>query len=197
MSRIAPKPDHAYPWYLRLMYARQERVYGQRLQPTLVWGRVPVLLRRFLALFRAFERGSSPLDPALRALLTVRVSQINGCAFCVDYNAARVLGYGPHEKKLATLARFQESPHFSAAEKVALEYAEAMTRSDLRITDELFARVRQHFSEDAVVDLTGLIAFQNMSSKFNAALGIEAQGLCKVAPQPTAAANVAGGQPEG
>ena len=197
MSRIAPKPDHAYPWYLRLMYARQERIHGQRLQPTLVWGRVPVLLRRFLALFRAFERGSSPLDPVLRALLTVRVSQLNWCAFCVDYNAARVLGYGPHEKKLATLARFQESPHFSVTEKVALEYAEAMTCSGLRITDELFARVRQHFSEDAIVDLTGLIAFQNMSSKFNAALRIEAQGFCKLAPQPAAADNVAGGQPEG
>ncbi|TVR29429.1 MAG: carboxymuconolactone decarboxylase family protein [Spirochaetaceae bacterium] len=180
MPRIAPKPLSRYPWYLRLMYARQRRVYGGHLVPTLVWGRVPVLLRRFLIFFAGFERRRSALDPVLRALITVRVSQINWCAFCVDFNAARVLSHGDHEEKLSQLASFRDSGIFSEAEKLALEYAEVITRSDVQVDDELFARLRRHYGEDAIVELTGLIAFQNMSSKFNAALDIEPQGLCRI-----------------
>ena len=180
MPRIAPKPLFRYPWYLRLMYARQRRVHGQQLVPTLIWGRVPVLLRRFLMLFAGFERRRSALDPVLRALITVRVSQINWCAFCVDFNAARVLSHGKYEEKLTQLASFRDSRIFSEAEKLALEYAEVITRSDVQVDDELFARLHRHYGEDAIVELTGLIAFQNMSSKFNAALDIEPQGLCRI-----------------
>ncbi len=54
-----------------------------------------------------------------------------------------------------------------------------MTRSDQRVSDEIMANLRSHFIDDAIVELTGLIAFQNMSSKFNSALGVPAQGFCK------------------
>jgi len=80
MSRIPPKALTEYPWYLRLMYRRQRKRYGFELIPPQIWGRQPILLRRFLAFFRALERKQSPLDPILRALVTVRVSQINHCA---------------------------------------------------------------------------------------------------------------------
>jgi alkylhydroperoxidase family enzyme len=182
--RIPPKPDRAYPGYLRWMYRRQERRYGQRLYPTQVWGRVPVLLRRFLSLFRAFERSASPLDPVLRALVTVRVSQINHCAFCIDFNAMRVMQHANQADRLEGLADFESSPHFSAAEKAALAYAEAITYTDREADDALFARLRTHYNDDAIVELTGLIAFQNMSSKFNAALDLPAQGLCRLPPAP-------------
>jgi alkylhydroperoxidase family enzyme len=55
-----------------------------------------------------------------------------------------------------------------------------MTRSDQRVGDDMVQRLRSHFTDDAIVELTGLIAFQNMSSKFNSALGIPAQGFCKI-----------------
>jgi hypothetical protein len=58
-----------------------------------------------------------------------------------------------------------------------------MTRSDVGVSDALFERVRSEFDDDAIIELTGLIAFQNMSSKFNAALGVPAQGFC---PMPSA-----------
>ena len=62
-------------------------------------------------------------------------------------------------------------------EKAALEYAEAITRSDLDVDDDLFARVAQHFDEEAIVELTAVIAWENASSKFNRALRIESQHL--------------------
>ena len=182
MPRIEPKPLQAYPWYLRWLFKRQIRRLGGAVVPMQVWGRAPVLLRRFLALFRAFERRASPVDPVLRALVTVRVSQINHCAFCVDFNAHRVLKLGGAEAKLNALADVASSTVFSEAEKAALAYAEAVTRSDREVTDGLFSSLKNHYSDDAIVELTGLIAFQNMSSKFNAALDIPAQGFCQVQP---------------
>jgi alkylhydroperoxidase family enzyme len=55
-----------------------------------------------------------------------------------------------------------------------------MTRSDLRVSDELVQRLRPFFDDDGIVELTGLVAFQNLSSKFNSALGVPAQGFCRL-----------------
>jgi alkylhydroperoxidase family enzyme len=67
---------------------------------------------------------------------------------------------------------------FEESEKTALEYAEAVTFTDRRVTEELFERVRAHFSEAQIVELTAAVALENFRSKFNVALGIEAQGFC-------------------
>lgn len=182
MPRIQAKADKDYPWYLRLMYRHQQRSRGQKILPARVWGRSPVLLRKFLAMFRAFERKSSPLDPVLRALVTVRVSQINHCDFCVDFNAMRVLQQGGAVDRLDGLSDIPNSPHFTPEEKAALIYAETVTDSHQQVTDEQFMELKQHFSDDALVELTGLIAFQNMSSKFNAALDLPSQGFCEWRP---------------
>lgn len=184
MSRIPPKPDHAYPWYLRLLFWLQRKNYGQTLEPAKLWARSPRLFFSLALLFGALNRKSSPIDPILRALITVRISQINLCTFCVDINSATVLKRGGSEEKLSDLDQFRNSHHFTEKEKVALEYAEAATITDMRVTDELFDRLRRHFDDDALAELTGLIAFQNMSSKFNASLDVQPQGFCRVAPQP-------------
>jgi alkylhydroperoxidase family enzyme len=63
-----------------------------------------------------------------------------------------------------------------------LTYAEAMTDSRRQVDDAMIARLRTFFDEDGIVELTGLIAFQNLSSKFNAALDVEPQGFCKMPP---------------
>lgn len=67
---------------------------------------------------------------------------------------------------------------------VRLFFWKAITYSDRQPAAEQFARLRQHFDDGAIVELTALIAFQNLSSKFNAALGVEPQGFCEAAPQP-------------
>jgi alkylhydroperoxidase family enzyme len=72
---------------------------------------------------------------------------------------------------------------FSEREREALDYAEAVTRSDLEVTDELMARVRRQFDDDALVELTALIAFRGMSSKFSAALDVAPQGFCGLRPR--------------
>jgi alkylhydroperoxidase family enzyme len=87
---------------------------------------------------------------------------------------------GATEAKIAEVPMALTSELFDGREKTAIEYAEAITFTDRKVTEELFARVRAHFSEPAIVELTAAIALENFRSKFNVALGIEAQGFCLI-----------------
>ena len=87
---------------------------------------------------------------------------------------------GASEAKIAEVTAAATSDLFVEGEKAALEYAEAMTFTDRTVTGELFARVRAHFSEAQIVELTAAAALENFRSKFNVALGIEAQGFCVI-----------------
>jgi len=183
--RVPAKPIQRYPWYLAPFFWNQKRKYGQVLMPGLLWGRVPKLFIAVAILYGVLDRRRSPLDPVLRSLVTVRVSQLNGCRFCVDINSATLARRAGSQAKVDALDAWRDSDIFEAKEKAALDYAEAMTDSTRRASDAIVERLRPFFDEDAIVELTGLIAFQNLSSKFNSALDVPAQGFCRL---PTAAA---------
>ena len=82
--------------------------------------------------------------------------------------------------KVSEVLDWRESRLFSESERVALEYAEAVTYTDRQVDDALFARVKEHFTEAQIVELTAAIALENFRSKFNPTLGVEAQGFCMV-----------------
>lgn len=82
--------------------------------------------------------------------------------------------------KVEKLAQWRETDLFDEKEKVVLEYTEAVTYSDQQVTDELMERLKVFFDDDGIVELTGLIAFQNLSSKFNSALDVPPQGFCRL-----------------
>ncbi len=180
--KIEPRPLHACPWYLRPFLWAQRRKYGAVLESALLWARAPRLFLGVAFLYGMIDRRGSPIEPALRSLVTIRVSQINWCAFCVDLNAATLLKRGASPEKVAALDAWRESPLFDARERAALAYAEAVTYSDRQVDDEIMAALKAHFDDDAIVELTGLIAFQNLSSKFNAALAVPPQGFCRLPP---------------
>lgn len=177
---VPDKPLHAYPWWLKPFFWSQKRRYGKVLKPGLLWARVPGLFAAVAALYGVLDRKKSPLSPELRSLVTVRVSQVNWCAFCIDVNAMTLAKRTGSTDKVAALDNWQNSALFSDRERVALEYTEAVTYSHRQVTPELMGRVKAHFNNDAIIELTGLIAFQNMSSKFNAALDVPAEGFCKM-----------------
>lgn len=175
---IETPTTYRFPWYVRLILALQRRKYGRELEPGRLWGRSPRVFLAMSLLYGMLDRRSSPIEPALRSLLTVRVSQINHCSFCVDINSATGLRRGLREEQLWALSGHATSALFSEREKAALDYADAMTCSDRRVDRELVTRIKRHFCDDEIIELTALIAFQNLSSKFNAALDIPAQGFC-------------------
>ena len=149
------------------------------LDSALLWARSRRLFLGVAFLYGMIDRKTSPIDPVLRSLVTVRVSQLNGCRFCVDLNSATLLQRGTDLKKVEARENWRQSTLFSETERIALEYAEAVTLRSNAIDDDLIQRLR-HFDEDTIVELTALIAFQDLSSKFNSALGVPPQGFCGI-----------------
>jgi alkylhydroperoxidase family enzyme len=84
---------------------------------------------------------------------------------------------GISEAKILALADYATSPLYTERERIALEYADAMTITGREVSDELFARLRRWYDEEALVELSAVIAWENASSKFNRALRVPAQGL--------------------
>ena len=180
MMQISPKPPRACSWYLKPFFWNQRRKYGAVLDSALVWARAPKVFLGVAFLYGMIERKSSPIGPVLRSLVTVRVSQLNGCQFCVDMNSATLLKRGVPSAKIAVLNSWQKTDLFTEQERVALEYAEAVTLRSDAIDEGIMERLNKYFDDDAIVELTALIAFQNLSSKFNSALGVPAQGFCRL-----------------
>lgn len=178
MERYSTRPDNQYSLLARFFFWLQKRKLGVVLGPTRVWGRSPYLLLGFQVLTGAVTRKSSPINPVLRTLVTVRVSQVNVCPFCIDIHTSTLLKSGVPLSKVQALDNCEADPAFTERERAALAYAVAMTRYDMKVDDALFARVRAQFTEDAIIELTALIGIQNLSSKFNGALEIPAQGFC-------------------
>lgn len=87
---------------------------------------------------------------------------------------------GATDDKIRQVPTWRDSELFSATEKDALEYAEKMTITGEKVTDELWGRLRGHFSEAQLVELTAAVAVENFRSKFNVPLGVEAQGFCMI-----------------
>lgn len=180
MSRIEAKPLSEYPWYVRLVLRRQQRKYGRILAPSLLWGRLPGPFLGMLTSLGFFQSKNFPIGGQLRSLLSVRIAQLNGCKFCIDLNSYNYLISEGAPEKPAEIARWRESDLFPPEERAALEYAEAMTDRCGSISSDTVESVKAYFSEDEVTALTAWIAFQNMSAKFNAALGAEEHGFCRV-----------------
>ena len=81
------------------------------------------------------------------------------------------------DEKIAALADYATSPLYSETERLALAYADAMTITGHEVSDEMFARLREVYTDDELVELTAIIAWENSSSKFNRALRVPSQNL--------------------
>ncbi len=178
MSRIPPKPLSDYPWVIRWVLKRQQRVYGDVLAPSWLWGRLPGAFLGMLAMLGVFNRKSYPVDQRLRSLLSIRIAQLTGCSFCVDLNAYNFLQSKGEAEKAERVAEWRECDDFTEAEQAALNWAEEMTVRCAEIDDQAMERLRPHFSDDQITALSAWIGFQNLSARFNSALDAQAHGFC-------------------
>lgn len=176
--RLPPHSPQSFPWYIRIFFYFQKKKFGTVLTPNLFWARKPKLFFAMGFFFSALTHKKSPIPANIRSLVMVRVSQINHCPFCIDLNGSFFLQTHDQKEKLLVLHSWRTSKLFSEKEALSLTYAETMTDSHTGVTHELIAELKKHYSEDALIELTALIAFQNLSSKFNAALDIPSQNLC-------------------
>ena len=133
----------------------------------------PVLLRRVSSLGNAMLNDLS-LDPQLRELAVLQLFRVNRCEYGFQQHVALAKGVGLNDKHIANVGAYRSYPYYSEVERVVLEYAEAVTK-DLTVSDELFARVRAHFTDQQLVELTMVIAYWNMMSRFLIPLQVEVE----------------------
>jgi AhpD family alkylhydroperoxidase len=112
----------------------------------------------------------STLDHKLLELIKYRVSQINGCAFCLDMHHKEAIALGETEQRLHSLAAWRECPYYSEAERAVLAFAEALTFAHQQdVTDAIFEALTQFFSKAEIADLTLAIAQINSWNRLNKA----------------------------
>jgi AhpD family alkylhydroperoxidase len=109
----------------------------------------------------------SNLEKSLLDLVDFRVSQINGCAYCLDMHSKEALAAGETTQRLLSVSAWRETPYFTAKEEAALAYAEAVTAC--HVTDEVYEIAKAEFSEEDLIDLTLAIATINTWNRMNVA----------------------------
>ena len=105
----------------------------------------PAPLNAYIAFTSAAE--AAGIEHSLLELIKTRVSQVNGCAFCVDMHTRDARAHGETERRLYALAVWHEAPFFTPRERAALAWAEALTRLPDGVSDELFAATREQFTD--------------------------------------------------
>jgi AhpD family alkylhydroperoxidase len=120
---------------------------------------------------------NATLEPQLVELTLFRVSQINGCAYCLDMHSKEARAHGESEQRLYSLSAWRETSYYNEREKVALAWAEALTKCE--VTDSVYKTVTGSFSEQEIIDLTLTITTINTWNRINLAFPQEA-GTYKV-----------------
>jgi AhpD family alkylhydroperoxidase len=112
----------------------------------------------------------SSLEPQLINLIDFRVSQINGCAYCLDMHSKDLRAAGETEQRLYVLDAWHEAPFYSKRERAALAWAEAVTElKNKNVPDEIYEEARGEFSEEEIIDLTIAIIAINTYNRINIA----------------------------
>jgi AhpD family alkylhydroperoxidase len=177
MARIDPVKPRGIDLLRRSSFRTAKRMYGRETEPLQVIGHHRPLMVGFGAVSLAIERYSHAVDDRLKHLAMLRVSQLIGCEWCLDFGSMLAQKSGIPPETLRELSNWRTSSAFDQLDRLVLEYAEAMTRTPVDVADELFARLREHFDERQIVELTSAIALENTFSRANWALGIHGEGF--------------------
>ena len=178
-TRIPPVDVETLPDDLRETLEEQRKLWGTPLYPYLFYARHPAYFRAAKAMWAALQEEAKRVPDTLKALLNRRVAWWNGCEYCQDAHAAKGSRLGVSKEKIEALNDYAESPLYSDAEKVALEYTDAMTETRREVDDKLFANLQRHYDDDCIAEMTMIIAWQNAGTRFNRTLRVPSQGFWK------------------
>ena len=167
---------------------------GSGIEPMEIWAHQPKMMMGMGRFNQAVRKGKS-VDERLRNLVELKGAQMIGCEFCMDLGSQICRHSGFSDEELLALPRYRRSDLFSEREKLALDYTVAVMRTPVQVTDELFTIMKEHFSDEQLVEITALLALVNLD-RFNAAFGIGSAGfsegmVCVPPDRPAAAAPLA------
>jgi 4-carboxymuconolactone decarboxylase len=184
MARIKPVPEHDLPEEVKLalQYARSgvAQLTGRELErgiePLELYAHAP----RLVAAMRELRMVSGQLtgiDKRTLALAQLKAATMTQCEYCIDVGSLISRQWGLTDEELLALPNYRTSPLFSAVEKLVLDYAVGVSRTPVDVPDDLFDQLKRHFTDAQLVELTHVIAGENMAGRFNAALGVGAAGF--------------------
>jgi alkylhydroperoxidase family enzyme len=171
--------------YGYLLKRLSRKMFGEVPEPAEVMWHNRAVLSTSLGFGRRVQKWDQ-LDPNLQAFAHMTVAALVGCSWCLDLNYFHAHHTGLDEAKASEVPRWRESSVFTSLERDVMEYAEAMSETPTRVTDDLFARLLEQLGAPAMVELTALVGFANMNTRGNTAMGIESQGFSKACKVPLA-----------
>jgi 4-carboxymuconolactone decarboxylase len=145
-------------------------------EPLELLAHAPELLRGCLAHQQAAAEASR-VPTRLKHLAELKAATLTNCEYCIDLGSQISRRAGLSDELLLALPFYRTSPLFTELEQLVLDYAVAVTRTPVEVSEELFAELREHFDEAQLVELTHAIALENLYGRFNLALGIGAAGF--------------------
>jgi alkylhydroperoxidase family enzyme len=186
MTRIELVSKRSANPFVRFAHTASRRQLGRDVDPIGVYARAPSLLMGY----GAFEKATAKqgrVDGRLKVLAETKAAAIVNCEFCCDIASGIAHDAGIGEAQLLALPRYRDSGEFSELECLVLDYATAISQTPTNVTDELFASLREHFDERQLVELTNVIALENMRARFNSAFDMTpagfAEGMVCVTPE--------------
>lgn len=171
--------------YGYLMKRFSRKMFGEVPEPAEVMWHNKAVLTSTMGFGRKLQKWDR-LDANLKSFAHMSVAALVGCSWCLDLNYFAAHNEGLDEAKASEVPRWRESPVFTSLERDVMEYAEAMSQTPPQVTDELSARLLEQLGAPAMVELTAVVGFANMTTRSNTALGIESQGFSKVCEVPLA-----------
>jgi AhpD family alkylhydroperoxidase len=185
MARIQGVPKRNAGPTVRLIYrlgprmmkklTGQEPQTGSGMEPMEIWAHQPKMMIGMGRFNQAVRKGKS-VDERLKNLVELKGAQMIGCEYCVDLGSQICRNSGLSDDELLALPRYGQSDLFTDREKLALDYTVAVMRTPVEVTDELFARIKEHFSDEQLVEITALLTLVNID-RFNAAFEIGSAGF--------------------
>ncbi len=195
MTRIKTREGSDAPLPVRVIQHQVRRKMGRDVDPIGVYAHAPRVLIGY-CLYEQATASQHTVDERLKMLAVLKAAALLRCRFCADIGSAEARKAGITEEQLLALPRYRESDAFDELERLVLDYAVAMTCTPPDIGDELFAALREHFGERQIVELTNIIALENLRSRFNIAFDMDPAGfsegrVCIVPESPPVALSAA------
>ena len=148
---------------------------GSGIEPIEIWAHQPKMMTGMGKFQQAVRKGNT-VEERLKYLVELKGAQVIGCEFCVDLGSQIARNSGLSDAELLALPRYRQSELFTAREKLALDYTVAVMRTPVEVADELFARMREQFTDEQLVEITALLTVVNLD-RFNAAFGVGSAGF--------------------
>ena len=148
-----------------------------------MWHSVPVL-KASMGFGQKMQKWDN-CDQSLKSFAHMAVASYIGCSWCLDFNYFTAFNEGLDVDRASEIPRWRQSDVFTPLEREVLAYAEAMSDTPPTVTDEMVARLHDQLGAAAVVELTSVIGFANLTTRGNVALGIESEGFaaaCNLKP---------------